>query len=75
MKEIEWGAIHGDGTIVCYCDQCPNTEEFEFEDNSPDYRDAQRQLFERGWKAIKIDGEWRDFCCEECRNLYIKANT
>ena len=75
MKEVEWGLIHGEGAIVCYCDQCSSTEEFEFDDSQPDYRAAQQQLFDMGWKSMKISGEWHDFCCEECRNKYVKENT
>lgn len=75
MKEIEWSPIYGEGTIVCTCDQCPNTGEHEFEDNHPDYGKFQNELFDNGWKAVQIEGEWHDFCCEECRNRYIKNNT
>lgn len=75
MKEVEWGVIHGEGTVVCCCDQCSASEEFEFDDGHPDYREAQRQLFGMGWIAEKIKGQWHDFCCEDCRNRYIKENT
>jgi len=33
------------------------------------------KVFEReGWKATQVDGEWRDFCSEECEKEF-KAET
>lgn len=34
-KEIEWGMIHGEGTIVCTCDQCGKEHEVDFDGGSP----------------------------------------
>ena len=28
-----------------------------------------------GWITTKVDGEWYDFCCERCRNEFIKRTT
>ena len=73
-KEIDWSPFYGEGEIVCTCDQCKKEERFEFEDNYPDYAKAQRELREIGWQSIKSKGVWLDFCCERCRNTYIKEN-
>lgn len=73
-KEIEWSELYGVGTIVCTCDNCSAQEEFEFDDNNPDFRAAQNALRRFGWMSCKVHGEWYDFCSEKCRNNYIKAH-
>lgn len=70
-KEIEWGDSFGEGEIGCFCDECGDVESIPFE-NGPDFRDAQQALKAMGWRSAQIHGEWYDFCCEECRNDYIK---
>lgn len=71
-KEIEWSELYGVGTIVCTCDNCSAEEKFDFEDNNPNFKAAQNLLRSIGWVSCKVNGEWRDFCCERCRNSYIK---
>lgn len=73
-KEIEWSELYGVGTIACYCDNCSAEEEFEFDDNNPDFRAAQNALRQIGWMSCKVNGQWHDFCCEKCRNDYIKKH-
>lgn len=73
-KEVEWGVIHGEGTIVCTCDNCGCEEEIEFDGGRPDYREAQDEIEDLGWMSTKVNGEWYDFCCESCRNQFIKNN-
>lgn len=73
-KEVEWGVIHGEGTINCLCDNCGAEEAVDFDDGYPDFRMAQAQIEELGWLSTKVHGEWKDFCCERCRNQYIKEN-
>lgn len=74
MKQIEWSLIHGEGTIECYCDQCDHNYSFEFEDGDIDYKACQEELKSYGWISRKIDGQWYDFCCEDCYYKYIKEN-
>lgn len=74
-KEVEWGQIYGEGEVICTCDTCGHQKRFPFEDSSPDYRGVQGQLFNIGWTSCKVKGSWHDFCCEYCRNKYIKENT
>lgn len=47
-KEIEWSEYYGVGEIVCYCDNCSEYERFEFDDNNPDFREAQQRLRKLG---------------------------
>lgn len=75
MKDVSWGVIHGEGTIVCVCDQCGKEEEYPFDNGYPDFRSFQKKLFGMGWKSAQIFGQWRDFCGEKCRNEFIKNNT
>ena len=74
MKDVEWSMYHGEGTIECYCDNCNKNYSYEFFDGNIDFRDCQEMLKEDGWISRKIDGEWYDFCCEECYYSYIKKN-
>lgn len=73
-KEIEWSEMYGVGTIVCCCDTCSAVEEFDFDDNYPDFEAAQRELKKLGWMPCKVNGRWYDFCSEKCRNAFIKAH-
>lgn len=73
-KEVEWGVIHGEGEIICTCDACGDEYAFPFEDGQVDYREAQRAIEEEGWTSCQVNGEWHDFCCEKCRNDYIKKH-
>lgn len=73
-KNIEWSEYYGIGEIVCCCDNCSEYERFEFDDNNPDFRDAQLRLRKLGWTSLPVNGQWRDFCCEKCRNDYIKQH-
>lgn len=72
MKEIEWSKIYGEGKVVCSCDRCTQEVEFEFENNTPDYKSVQNEIRKLGWLSCKVQGKWRDFCCEKCRNEFIK---
>jgi hypothetical protein len=72
-KGVEWGERHGEGSIVCECDQCGEQELIDFDDG-PDFRAAQEELKEMGWISRKIDGEWYDFCSEACYYDWIKEN-
>lgn len=67
-KYTDWGMIHGEGEIVCECDNCGSEERVEFDEGYPDYKEAQRELRSMGWVSRKIDGEWGDYCCTECAN-------
>lgn len=74
MKEIEWSEFFGVGEIVCTCETCSAEERFDFDDNRPDYKEVQKELIQKGWHSCKVNGQWHDFCCEACRNKYIKTH-
>lgn len=71
-KYTDWGMIHGEGEIVCECDCCGSEERIEFDEGYPDYKEAQKELRSMGWVSRNIDGEWFDFCCQECANEYYE---
>lgn len=75
MKDIDWSPIYGEGNIVCTCDNCGREHEVDFDGGAPDFREAQAEIRSMGWQSLKIGGEWRDFCCEKCRNQFIKNNS
>ena len=73
-KQIVWGTEYGEGTVECCCDQCGEEIDFEFEDCKSDFGVIQQQLFECGWTAFRYHGKWHDFCCEKCRDQFIKTH-
>ncbi len=70
-KEVEWGLIHGEGEIVCTCDQCNADYSYDFDDGYPDYRAAQDEIRSMGWVSLKVGNEWYDFCSQECKQKFI----
>lgn len=74
MKEVMWGFTFGEGTIECECDNCGQSFVYEFYDNFVDFQGCQEEMKSEGWKAKKIDGDWYDFCCEQCYYEWIKKH-
>lgn len=72
-KEVDWGLIHGEGDIRCECDQCGKEHDYPFEDGDVDFRDCQEELKMMGWISRKINGEWRDFCCQKCLDKFTRS--
>lgn len=58
--------------IVCLCDYCANEQSVPFDDY-PDFSEAQREIEGMGWLSRKIDGEWYDFCCQECYQAWKRG--
>ena len=73
-KEVDWGHIHGEGEIVCTCDECGEEYRIEFFDSNIDYREAQKEIEKECWQKARMNGEWYDFCTMECRHDYIRKN-
>lgn len=70
-KEIEWGFVHGDGEVVCTCEQCGEEIRFPFEDNSYDFKEIQSDLkYDYGWCSAKDENGWHDFCSRQCAKEY-----
>lgn len=71
------GWWEGDVIYTCDCPGCTSSESFIFNDEeeaySPEYGKILRNR--KGWIMTKVNGEWKDFCCEECRNKFIRLNT
>lgn len=67
-----------EGEVVFSCDHCHKEMKFRFDDEeSAKNAKEQREFLKnnQGWIMTKIGGIWHDFCCESCRNEYIKSNT
>ena len=67
-----------EGAAVYSCDCCGKEEHFLFTDedeakNAKAHRKALREEF--GWITTQVNGAWKDFCGEPCRNKYIRGNT
>lgn len=62
------------GDAVYSCDNCHQSEEFPFDSEDIDSKAHRAELHKKGWISTKVNGEWKDFCCERCRNEYIKKN-
>lgn len=55
----------------CECDRCGNREWIQ---ETTDYKEINDELRSLGWIIVKVNGEWLEFCCRECYNLYVKNN-
>lgn len=67
-----------EGQAEYTCDCCGKAMYFDFDDeDSAKASRAQRKSLREdyGWITTKVDGIWRDFCSEPCRNRYIRKNT
>ena len=67
-----------EGIATYRCDNCGKAVRFRFdsEESAKNYRRHRRILKEdEHWLFTQVDGKWKDFCCEKCRNEYIRKNT
>jgi len=67
-----------EGEAVYECDQCQTDQKFRFDDEeeAKDSKTHRKTLRENhGWVMAKVNGQWKEFCCEDCRNKYIRSNT
>lgn len=67
-----------EGNVEYSCDCCGKTVKFRFDDeesarNASGQREALHR--KRGWITTTVNGNWFDFCCETCRNKYIREQT
>ncbi len=65
------------GKVPYRCDNCMKTELFRFDDRDEafDYKGQRSKLRAKGWLSAKVNGVYRDFCCEKCQSAYVKRNT
>lgn len=74
-RELEFTG-YWQGEVVYTCDNCfVSQESFEFDDEDIDYKSLNAELRKRGWLTTTVNGKFVDFCCERCRNQYIKKMT
>lgn len=74
-RELEFDG-YWEGNTVYSCDCCQKTKKFRFDSEDEAFSKAHRQaLRDAGWIATKVNGQWKDFCCESCRNKYIRTQT
>ena len=62
MRDLEFSG-YWEGEAVYSCDCCGKDVSFPFDSEDIDSI------------TTKVDGEWHDFCCEACRNKYIRDTT
>lgn len=75
MRDLEFSG-YWEGEAVYSCDCCGKDVSFPFDSEDIDSKAHRKELRERlGWITTKVDGEWHDFCCEACRNKYIRDTT
>ena len=74
-RELEFTG-YWEGDAVYSCDCCHQSQSFPFDSEDIDSEQHRKGLRERlGWITTKVDGEWHDFCCERCRNQFIRDTT
>lgn len=73
-KELEFDGWW-EGEVVYTCDCCGKRAKFRFDCEDIDYRSQRKALKELGWVFTMVNGQWKDFDSEKCRNKYIRDNT
>jgi ribosomal protein L31 len=63
MKHIDYKFEN----CTCVCDEC----DYETTIDSTNYSDINEELRDNGWITRKINGEWHEFCSEECFKKYL----
>jgi hypothetical protein len=65
-KNVNYGFENCD--VDCDNKKCKSYELID----SCDYSDVNKEIKDMGWIIKKIDGNWYDFCCEECYKNFSK---
>lgn len=75
MRELDFNGWWT-GDVEYSCDTCGKVHRIEFDDeeSSKDYRGQLSILRKEGWIFDKVNGNFVDFCCEACRNRYIRIH-
>lgn len=73
-RELEFDG-YWEGEAVYSCDCCGKEEKFRFFSEDIDSKAHRAKLRENGWITTKVNGQWKDFCSEKCRNVYIRKHT
>lgn len=64
-----------EGTNTYECDNCHKKKMFRFDSEEEARTSKMPELKKLGWSGMMVNGLYRHFCCEECRNKYIRNNT
>lgn len=65
-----------EGEVIYTCDNCHKSKvKFRFDDEHIDYKGQSAELRKKGWFLNEVNGRLMNFCCERCRNQYIRNNT
>ncbi len=51
------------------CDNCKSSEILFDIDNDR----TGKELLAKGWIVRKVDGQWRDFCSEDCMKEFLRC--
>jgi len=67
MKEIKHDQAPGRCSCWVQCDQCDHAEYIP----SSDFSAINKELRDCGWIVKKINGQWKEFCSNECFVRYL----
>lgn len=75
-RELQFDG-YWEGEAIYSCDNhCGAEERFRFDSEDIDSKQHRAELREKkGWITTKVNGYWKDFCCENCRNDFIRRQT
>ncbi len=69
MKDIDRDWDTETTTVDVECDNCGETNCVD----GDNLQDCMDQLKDEGWCFKEIKGHWHDFCCQACRNEYLRC--
>lgn len=73
-KEHEFADEYNCGEIWSTCDECGAEEVYHFHEGL-DYKAAQEHIKEQGWSSRMVKGNWKDFCCDDCREQHLRTRS
>lgn len=75
-RELDFdGWWQGDAVYNCDCPGCHDKETYRFDSEEIDSKSHRADMRKKGWITTKVEGEWKDFSSEACRNKYIRLKT
>jgi len=74
-RELQFDG-YWEGEAVYTCDNCHKShKKFRFDSDEIDSKKHRAEMRKCGWFIDKVNDQWKDFCCERCKNQYIRNNT
>lgn len=77
-RDLEFdGWWTGEAVYTCDCPGCVKEASFRFDSEDENDAKEHRRLLRKkhGWITTMVNGQWKDFCSEACRNKYIRMRT